>query len=52
MKDGTTHVTDLYTSRTTGVLAITVSTPIFNKKDEIVGLLGCDIRFEDLMKSE
>ena len=52
MKDGRTHVTGLYTSRTTGVLAITVSTPIFNDEEEIVGVLGVDIRFEDLMKSE
>ncbi|NOY53235.1 MAG: histone-lysine N-methyltransferase [Deltaproteobacteria bacterium] len=51
MKDGSTHVTDLYTSRTTNVLAITVSTPIF-RKEEIVGILGVDIRFEDLIKSE
>lgn len=52
MKDGSTYVTDLYNSRTTGVLAITISTPIFDDEEEIAGLLGVDIRFEDLMKSE
>jgi isopropylmalate/homocitrate/citramalate synthase len=52
MKDGKTHVTDLYSSKTTGALAITVSTPIFNDDDEIVGVCCVDIRFEELMKSE
>lgn len=52
MKDGKTHVTSLYTSKTTGSLAITVSTPIFNEEEEIIGVFGVDIRFEDLMKSE
>ncbi len=52
MQNGKTHVTGLYTSMTTGVLAITVSTPIINDEEEIVGIFGVDIRFEDLMKSE
>ena len=52
MKDGMTHVTDLYTSRTTGAVAITVSAPIFSDDDEIVGVICTDVRFEELMKSE
>jgi isopropylmalate/homocitrate/citramalate synthase len=52
MEDGRTHVTDLYNSNTTGVLAITVSTPIFNRKEEIVGICSIDMRFEELIKSE
>jgi len=52
MKDGKTHASDLYTSKATGVLAITVSTPIFDKEDEIIGVFGVDMRFEDLIKSE
>ncbi len=52
MKDGKIHVSDFYTSRITNALCITVSGPIFNDKDEIVGVLGIDIRFEDLAKME
>ncbi len=52
MKDGKVHVTDFYTSRYTGALCITVSAPIRNEFEEIVGILGIDIRFEDLAKME
>lgn len=52
MRTGKVHVTDFYTSRYTGALCITVSAPIRNDKDEIVGVLGVDIRFEDLARME
>jgi isopropylmalate/homocitrate/citramalate synthase len=52
MKDGNIHVTDFYTSIITGALCITVSGPIRNENDEIIGILGIDIRFEDLAKME
>jgi hypothetical protein len=52
LKDGKTHVTDLYSSKITGALCITVSGPIRNDVGEIKGILGLDIRFEDLTKSE
>ncbi|HQN17904.1 MAG TPA: cache domain-containing protein [Syntrophobacteraceae bacterium] len=52
MKNGKVHITDFYTSRYTGVLCITVSAPITNAFEEIVGILGIDIRFEDLAKME
>ncbi|MBI5695987.1 MAG: histone-lysine N-methyltransferase [Nitrospirae bacterium] len=52
MKDGQSHVTNFYTSKVTGALAITVSTPIRDKEDNIVGVLGIDIKFEDLVKAE
>jgi len=52
MKDGNIHVTDFYTSIITGALCITVSGPIRNQDDEIVGILGLDIKFEDLAKME
>jgi isopropylmalate/homocitrate/citramalate synthase len=52
MEDGQIHVTDFYTSRFTGALCITVSGPILNDQDEIAGVLGLDIRFEDLAKME
>ncbi len=52
MRDGKVHVTDFYTSRYTGALCITVSAPIRDSTDEIAGILGIDIRFEDLAKME
>jgi isopropylmalate/homocitrate/citramalate synthase len=52
LKDGKTHVTDLYSSKITGALCITVAGPIRNDVGEIKGILGLDIRFEDLTKSE
>ena len=50
--DGKIHVTDFYTSRFTGALCITVSGPIRDDDDEIIGILGLDIRFEDLANME
>ncbi|MEA1991997.1 MAG: histone-lysine N-methyltransferase [Thermodesulfobacteriota bacterium] len=52
IKDGDIHVSEFYTSRITGALCITVSGPIRNYEDEIVGILGIDLRFEDLAKME
>jgi hypothetical protein len=36
----------------TGKLIITVSAPIRDDQENIVGILGVDIRFEDLAKLE
>lgn len=52
LRDGKIYVTDLYSSKITGALCITVSGPIRNEMGEIQGILGLDIRFEDLTKSE
>jgi hypothetical protein len=52
LRDGKIHVTDLYSSKITGALCITVSGPIRNDVGEIRGILGLDIRFEDLTRSE
>ncbi len=52
LRDGKIHVSDFYTSRITGALCITVSGPIRNDEDEIVGILGIDLRFEELAKIE
>ena len=43
-------VSDFYTSKFTGTLCITVSRPIINNANEIVGVLGIDINFDDLIK--
>ena len=52
IKTGKVFVSDFYTSRFTGALCITVSVPIRNEEDEIQGVLGMDIRFQDLAKME
>ncbi len=52
MKTGKTFVSKFYTSKVTGSLCITVSAPVRNSEDEIIALLGMDIRFEDLVKME
>ncbi|MEK7713725.1 MAG: histone-lysine N-methyltransferase [Deltaproteobacteria bacterium] len=52
LKDGKIHVTDFYTSKVTAALCITASAPIRNKNEEIVGVFGIDIKFEDLVKAE
>jgi citrate (Re)-synthase len=52
IKTGKTTVTGLYTSRITGALCVTVSAPIRDALGEIVGVLGFDIRFEDLTRVE
>ena len=50
IKDGKIHVSEFYSSRITNALCITVSGPIHNSDDEIVGVLGIDIKFEELAK--
>lgn len=52
MSDGKIHATNLYSSRITGALCVTVSGPIRDAMGDIVGVLGLDIRFEDLTKAE
>lgn len=52
MQDGRVHATNLYSSRITGALCVTVSGPIRNELGEITGVLGLDIKFEDLTKAE
>lgn len=52
MKTGQIYISKFYTSKITGTLCITVSAPIRNIEEEIIGILGMDIRFEDLVKME
>lgn len=52
IEKGQPHITDFYKSKVTGLLCITVSAPIKNKEGEIVGVLGFDIKFEDLVRRE
>jgi len=52
LKSGKVYISNFYTSRITGALCITVSAPIRNEEEEIVGILGMDLRFEELVKAE
>jgi len=51
IEDGKPHVGGPCTSRITSALIITVSTPITDDNDEMLGILGLDIRFEDVAKA-
>jgi isopropylmalate/homocitrate/citramalate synthase len=52
LKDGQVHVSELYTSKITGRLCLTVSAPIRDEQAQIIGVCGLDIKFEDLTKAE
>ncbi|MDP3788999.1 MAG: cache domain-containing protein [Candidatus Omnitrophota bacterium] len=43
------YFSDLYTSKITGLLCITISAPIVNDHNKIMGVLGVDIKFDDLI---
>ncbi len=51
LQSGKMYVTNFYISKMTGALCITVSAPIMDDKDEMVGIFGVDIKFEDWVKS-
>lgn len=51
MKTGEISVNNLYSSKITGALCVTVSGPIRDEFGDIVGVLGLDIKFEDLTKA-
>ena len=50
VKTGKVFVSDFYTSRITNRLCITVSGPVYSMTEELMGILGADIRFEELVK--
>jgi len=52
METGKLHITDFYKSFFTGKLCLTVATPVTDEEDEITGVLGADIRFEELLKRQ
>lgn len=52
MKTGKTYVSDIFVSKITGNLSLTVSGPITDENENIVGILGLDIRFEEFAKIE
>lgn len=44
------YATNMYNSRYTGLMCITVSAPIYNSEDEFMGVLGIDFQFEELVR--
>ena len=50
LQTGKIHVTNFYISKMTGALCITVGAPIVDDKDEMVGIFGVDIKFEDWVR--
>jgi len=50
MRHGKIFVSDLYTSKITANLCFTASAPIRDAKSEIIGILGIDMKFEDVAK--
>ncbi|SHN68509.1 triose-phosphate isomerase [Desulfovibrio litoralis] len=47
---GKLHITDVYQSHFTRQLILTVSTPIIDENDNVVGVIGADIQMEQLLK--
>ncbi len=50
IESGMSFVSDFYISKMTGRLCITVSAPVRDEGDRILGVAGIDISFEDLVK--
>ncbi|MEW6487224.1 MAG: cache domain-containing protein [Thermodesulfobacteriota bacterium] len=52
LQTGKVSLTDVYASKVTGRLTITVSAPIYDAQDQMAGVLGIDIKFEELAREE
>jgi isopropylmalate/homocitrate/citramalate synthase len=52
IKTGKIYVSNLFNSKITNDLCLTVSHPIWNDKDEMIAIIGLDIKFETLLKIE
>ena len=50
IETGGVFITDFYKSRITGILCITVSAPIKDCDGKIIGVLGADLKFEELAR--
>ncbi|MHB9036714.1 MAG: PDC sensor domain-containing protein [Armatimonadota bacterium] len=47
---GEVFITDFYKSRITGALCITVSAAILNDEEKAIGVIGADLKFEELVR--
>ncbi|MDO8589165.1 MAG: cache domain-containing protein [Armatimonadota bacterium] len=50
LESGEVYLTDFYTSRITGALCITVSAPITDGNGKRLGVIGADLKFEELAR--
>lgn len=50
LEEGGVFITDFYKSRITGALCITVSAPIMDEEGNPRGVIGADLRFEELAR--
>jgi hypothetical protein len=51
MKKGSLHVTDIYQSLFTRRLVVSVSAPVVDADDNITGIIGLDIKLEELLRA-
>lgn len=49
---GDVYITDFYKSKITGALCITVSAPIFDDNGSEIGIIGADLKFQELVRLE
>ena len=50
LEAGEVYITDFYKSRITGILCITVSAPILDANGDEIGVIGADLKFEELAR--
>jgi citrate (Re)-synthase len=50
IETGDVFITKFYKSRITDILCITVSAPIYSDKNEFLGVIGADLKFEELAR--
>jgi len=50
LDEGGVYITDFYKSRITGALCITVSAPLLDDDGNPAGVIGTDLRFEELAR--
>ena len=50
LRTGKVYVSDFFISKMTGILCFTVSAPLVNDQDKMIGIFGVDIQFEDWVK--
>ncbi|MBQ7525071.1 MAG: histone-lysine N-methyltransferase [Abditibacteriota bacterium] len=51
MESGDVYITGFYKSRYTGALCVTLSSQIVDDNGECLGIVGADLRFEDLVRT-
>lgn len=50
LDEGGVFITDFYKSRITGALCITVSAPVLDDEGNAIGVIGADLKFEELAR--